>query len=86
MSTSMLRWLSSHGMEWEGKAGIIDMFHIMMNLIEAFRSERNTTYPGPSFIKPDQCAPAWKSNYIHYNVWDEITYPFLNFNGATVEV
>ena len=20
------------------------------------------------------------------NVWDEITYPFLNFNGATVEV
>ena len=26
------------------------------------------------------------SNYIHYNVWDEITYPFLNFNGATVEV
>ena len=28
----------------------------------------------------------WISNYIHYNVWDEITYPFLNFNGATVEV
>ena len=26
------------------------------------------------------------SNYIHYNVWDEITYAFLNFNGATVEV
>ena len=23
---------------------------------------------------------------IHYKVWDEITYPFLNFNGATVEV
>ena len=30
--------------------------------------------------------PAWISNYIHCNVWDEITYPFLNFNGATVEV
>ena len=29
---------------------------------------------------------AWISNYTHYNVWDEITYPFLNFNGATVEV
>ena len=25
-------------------------------------------------------------NYIHYNVWDEITYSFPNFNGATVEV
>ena len=30
--------------------------------------------------------PAWISNYIHYNVWNEITYPFLNFNGVTVEV
>ena len=28
----------------------------------------------------------WISNYIHYKVWDEITYPFLNFNGTTVEV
>ena len=30
--------------------------------------------------------PALISNWIHYNVWDVITYPFLNFNGATVEV
>ena len=22
--------------------------------------------------------PAWISNYIHYNVWDEITYPSPN--------
>ena len=22
---------------------------------------------------------AWLSNYIHYKVWDEITYPFPNF-------
>ena len=29
--------------------------------------------------------PAWISNDTH-NVWDEITYPFLNFNGATAEV
>ena len=26
--------------------------------------------------------PAWISNYIHYKVWDEITYPFPNFNSA----
>ena len=26
------------------------------------------------------------SNYMLRIVWDEITYPFLNFNGATVEV
>ena len=29
--------------------------------------------------------PAWISNYID-KVWDEITYAFPNFNGATVEV
>ena len=29
---------------------------------------------------------AWISNHMSCNVWDEITYPFLNFNGATVEV
>ena len=30
---------------------------------------------------------AWIINYmIHYKMWDEITYPFLNFNGCTVEV
>ena len=22
---------------------------------------------------------------MHYNVWDDIAYPFPNFNGATVE-
>ena len=30
--------------------------------------------------------PAWISNLIHNSVWDEITYPFLNFNTATAEV
>ena len=25
-------------------------------------------------------------NDIHYRVWDEITYPFTNFNGTAVEV
>ena len=28
----------------------------------------------------------WMSNHIHYKVWNEITYPFINFNGVTVEV
>ena len=30
--------------------------------------------------------PAWISNLMHSKVWDEITYPFLNFNGCPVEV
>ena len=28
----------------------------------------------------------WISNYNHYNMWDEIIYPFPNFNSVTVEV
>ena len=30
--------------------------------------------------------PAWISNHTPCKVWDEITYPFLNFNGTTVEI
>ena len=30
--------------------------------------------------------PAWGFNYIHYKVFDEITYLFPNFKGCTVEV
>ena len=30
--------------------------------------------------------PTCISNYIHYKVWDKITYPFPNFNSCTVEV
>ena len=35
--------------------------------------------------------PAWIRNSIHYiikhyKVWDEITYPYSNFNGAAIEV
>ena len=41
---------------------------------------------GPFYEHGLTLIPAWISNYIHYKVWDEITYPFLNFNGATVEV
>ena len=28
----------------------------------------------------------WIYKYIRYNKWDEISYPFLRFNGSTVEV
>ena len=30
--------------------------------------------------------PGLISNYIHHNMWNEITYPFPNFNSAIVEV
>ena len=33
-----------------------------------------------------EAVPAWMNNYIHYKMWDEITYSFPNFNGAAIEV
>ena len=30
--------------------------------------------------------PAQLTVYIHYKLWNEITYPFPNLNGAAVEV
>ena len=40
----------------------------------------------PLLLHGSTLIPAWISNYMPCNVWDEITYPFLNFNGCTVEV
>ena len=41
---------------------------------------------GPLLLTRFNFNPAWVSNYIHYDEWDEITKPFSNFNGATFEV
>ena len=40
----------------------------------------------PSYWHGSTWIPAWISKYISDEILDEITYPFLNFNGATVEV
>ena len=41
--------------------------------------------PGAPFTNVTEI-PAWISNYTHYKVSDEITYPFLSFNNTAVEV
>ena len=41
---------------------------------------------GPILLTCFNLIPVWICDYIHYKSWDEITYPFPNFNGATVEV
>ena len=46
-----------------------------------------TQYQGTFFNKYVlTLIPACKSNHMLSQVWDEITYPFLNLNSATVEV
>ena len=29
---------------------------------------------------------AWISNYIAYKLWGELTYPFTNVNGTSIEI
>ena len=41
---------------------------------------------GPFYYHGLTLIPPWISNHIPIKMWDEITYPFLNFNGCTVEV
>ena len=41
---------------------------------------------GPFYWHGLTLIPAWTSNHMPHKVWDEITYPFLNFNSCTVEV
>ena len=42
--------------------------------------------PGPLLLTWINLILARINDYIYYNVWGEITFPFPNFNGATVEV
>ena len=44
--------------------------------------------PGDPFTKLNMVKfiVAWVRIYIHYKMWDEITYPFPNLKGAAVEV
>ena len=41
---------------------------------------------GPIYKRGLTLIPAWISNHPPGKMWDEITYPFLNFNSGTVEV
>ena len=46
----------------------------------------NNTICGLFYWQSLTLIPAWISKYMPGKGWSEITYPFLNFNGATVEV
>ena len=54
------------------------LIHTIADFIRTIKTTSQT------IVRP--LGPAWISNHIHYKLCDEITYPFLNFNGCTVEV
>ena len=41
---------------------------------------------GPLWLIWYNLISAWINHYIHYKVWDEMTYPFVNFNDEAVEI
>ena len=41
---------------------------------------------GPFYLHGLTLFPVWISNQTPDNLWDEIIFPFLNFNRCTVEV
>ena len=56
-------------------------------------TKQSTTKPCAYFLGYTVCiqnvyhlSPVWINNCIHHKIWDEITYLFTNFNGATVEI
>ena len=65
----------------------INMYYMLMqwhrhtSCLLAHWQESRRQY-GPLF---QTMTPAWKNDYIYYNMYGEITYLFRNFNGAVVE-
>ena len=66
---------------WAHRVSLVVSAHVPQNLIyrcfEVCPNDSFTTWVISTLI------PVWISNYIHYKVWDEITYPFPNVNAYT---
>ena len=56
--------------------------HCVYNVLNGWENVSDIITQQPSLTLIQTCI----SNYIHYKVWDEITYPFPNFNSATIAV
>ena len=54
--------------------------------MDSFITTMTLSASGPFYWHGLTLIPAWITNYMPGKVWGEITYPFLNFNGCTVEV
>ena len=74
--------LSPHELPFAIYGSVISCRHkkLLYNLLSTY----NTW--DPFYLHGSTWIPAWKNNYICHKVWDEITDPFPNFNGGTIEV
>ena len=64
----------------------------LVRLIVMYAFMRNCSFPIYLHMHPKSFdaglteISSWISSYIHYKVWDEIFYPFPNFNSAAVSL
>ena len=56
------------------------------NFINLIWNANSLNSRSPFYLHGLTLIPSWKSNYIHYKVWDEIICLLPNFNGFTVDV
>ena len=62
-------------------------FETLLHSLWRHRNEDSHSKPhAPFYWLAFKFKPAWIRFHIHRKVWDEITYPFPNVNGCTVEV
>ena len=57
-------------------------------IFKLLRITRILEHQDPFYLNGSTLSLAWISNNIHnmYKVWDEITYPFTNYNSSAIEV
>ena len=66
---------------------ISNLFSIHVRAIQTYRDYAPVpTGSSVIYITGLTLVPAWISKCTHYKMWDEIIYPFPNFNGFTIEV
>ena len=69
----------------ESRYNTVDIAYSTANTRMEHRSDLELIR-GPFYQNGLTLITAWISNYMSSKVWDEITYPFPNFNGVNVEV
>ena len=65
---------------------IYEMGALVMNAPQDISGAWLESLCGPFYLHELTLIPVWMNNYIHYKVWDGITYPFPNVNGAALNV
>ena len=81
-------WSWGQGIEWSLSAHAVYCIVIMLFFVSCDIRSRDKLWCSCDVImeKSIPLISAWISNYIYHNMWAEISYPFPNFNGTTVEV